>query len=296
MPVKLSAFPKCYIDTIGPGKEMSLFEWIDMSVALEAQGLEIYSAFLDSFEPDYLAGVRTAVERHGMRISMFCCSPDLSHPDESVRIREIRQQETHMRAAASLGADSCRILSGQRHPDVDVKTGIDWVVSAIEEVLPVAHELEIRLAMENHYKDGAWQYPEFAQKKEVFFEIISRIDDPCFGVQFDPSNAVVAGDDPVAFLEQVKDRVISMHASDRFLLPGHTLAELAASDGNLGYSPILIHGVTGEGINDYDAIFTILAEIDYQGWISIEDGENGMDEMKQSIDFLRTMCRKYLGS
>ena len=83
--------------------------------------------------------------------------------------------------------------------------------------------------MENHYKDGAWQYPEFAQRKEVFLEIISRIDDPRFGVQFDPSNAVVAGDDSVAFLELVKDRVISMHASDRFLLPGHSLAELAAA-------------------------------------------------------------------
>lgn len=295
MPVRLSAFPKCYINSIGPAREMSLFEWIDMSVPLEADGLEIYSAFLDSFEPGYLAAVRKAVETRGMSVSMLCCSPDLSHPDAAVRAGEIRREERYMRAAAALGADSCRVLSGQRHPDVDVGEGVAWVVSAIEELLPVAHELGVRLAMENHYKDGAWRYPEFAQKKEVFLEIISRIDDPCFGVQFDPSNAVVAGDDPVAFLQQVKDRVISMHASDRFLLPGHALAELAASDGDLGYSPILVHGVVGAGLNDYDAIFSILAEIDYQGWISIEDGENGLDEMKQSMDFLGMMCKKYLG-
>ena len=40
-------------------------------------------------------------------------------------------------------------------------------------------------------------------------------------------------------------------------------------------------------MNDYDAIFRILAEHGYQGWASIEDGMNGMDEMAQSRAFLR---------
>jgi sugar phosphate isomerase/epimerase len=33
------------------------------------------------------------------------------------------------------------------------------------------------------------------------------------------------------------------------------------------------------GLNDYDAIFDILAKHNYSGWISIEDGMNGMEEM-----------------
>jgi sugar phosphate isomerase/epimerase len=51
----------------------------------------------------------------------------------------------------------------------------------------------------------------------------------------------------------------------------------------------LRHGVTGKGLNDYDAIFRILGQHGYEGWISIEDGMNGMDEMAESLAFLRKM-------
>jgi sugar phosphate isomerase/epimerase len=297
MKPKISAFPKCYIEDIAVKKTMTLEQWIDMSVDLKAEGLEMYSHFFKSFEPDYLAYIREKVEAYGMTIPMFCCSPDLCNPDMELRKIEIEKQKTYMHAAKVLGCTTCRVLSGQRNPELTIDKGVDLVVSAIrDELLPLAYDLEITLAMENHYKDGMWQYPEFAQKKDVFIRIIREINDKRFGVQYDPSNAIVAGDDPVSLLEEIKDRVVSMHASDRFLLPGHDLAELAASDGNLGYSPILRHGEVGKGLNDYNRIFSILKEINYHGWISIEDGENGMEEMARSIEFLKMMREKYYGN
>ena len=66
----------------------------------------------------------------------------------------------------------CRILSGQRYPDVSREQGLAWVVECIEQVLPVAREQGIILGLENHYKDGFWQYPEFAQKMDVFLELL----------------------------------------------------------------------------------------------------------------------------
>jgi sugar phosphate isomerase/epimerase len=129
---------------------------------------------------------------------------------------------------------------------------------------------------------------------DVFLELIAAIPD-CdhFGVQYDPSNAIVAGDHPIALLEAVADRVVSMHASDRYLAEGTTLDDLRQSDGTLGYSPNLRHGVTGKGLNDYHAIFRILTNHRYQGWVSIEDGMNGMDEMAESLAFLRRMAAIY---
>ena len=41
------------------------------------------------------------------------------------------------------------------------------------------------------------------------------------------------------------------------------------------------------------AIFRILAASGYRGWVSIEDGMNGMDEMAESLAFLRRMSAKY---
>jgi sugar phosphate isomerase/epimerase len=46
-------------------------------------------------------------------------------------------------------------------------------------------------------------------------------------------------------------------------------------------------------LNDYHSIFRILAENSYRGWISIEDGMNGMDEMRESLAFLRKMAALY---
>ena len=114
-------------------------------------------------------------------------------------------------------------------------------------------------------------------------------------MQFDPSNATVGGFDPVAFLEKVKHRVVSMHASDRYLAPGATLDDLRAADGGTGYSAKLLHGETGRGLNDYDAIFRILAGVGFAGWISIEDGVNGLDEMARSVAFLKQKRAEHYG-
>ena len=108
------------------------------------------------------------------------------------------------------------------------------MVECIEAVLPVAREHDVVLGLENHYKDGFWQYPEFAQKQDVFLELLEAIPErEYFGVQYDPSNAIVAGDDPVELLRQVADRVVSMHASDR--RPGCTDGTLAARRHGQGF-------------------------------------------------------------
>jgi len=77
---------------------------------------------------------------------------------------------------------------------------------------------------------------------------------------------------------------------------GTTLDELRQNDGTLGYSANLRHGVTGRGLNDYDAIFSILAGAGYSGWVSIEDGMNGMGEVAESLEFLRGKIARYFPS
>jgi len=40
-------------------------------------------------------------------------------------------------------------------------------------------------------------------------------------------------------------------------------------------------------MNDYDQIFSTLAAVGFSGWISIEDGMDGMDDLRESVRFLR---------
>jgi len=267
-----------------------------MAQQLDADGLEMYDGFFTSLESGYLDSVAEAIHAAGFEMPMLCCSPDFTHPDADARQRSVDREVEMVRVCRRLGGPGtvCRVLSGQRHSDVSRQQGIDWAAGCIEQVLVVAREYGVILGLENHYKDGFWTCPEFAQKKEVFLELLNVIPDRNnFGVQFDPSNALVAGDDPIELLKSVADRVVSMHASDRYLEPGSTLDELRQADGTLGYSTKLKHGVTGKGLNNYDAIFRILAAAGYRGWISIEDGMNGMDEMAESLAFLRRKVAQY---
>ncbi|HHY58450.1 MAG TPA: TIM barrel protein [Chloroflexi bacterium] len=294
--MQIAAFPKCYLDDISLHRTMTVFDWIEMSRALGAEGLEMYEGFFTSLDDAYIDRVGEAIAATGCAMPMLCCSPDFTNPDADARKRAIEHEAEMIRVTRRLGGPraACRILSGQRYPEVSRAQGVAWVVEAIHTLLPVAREYDIVLAMENHYKDGYWRWPEFAQKMDVFLEIVNAIDDRThFGVQYDPSNAIVAGDDPIDLLERVKDRVVTMHASDRYLEPGATLDELRQTDGTIGYFAKLKHGVTGKGLNDYDRIFAILKSVNYQGWISIEDGMNGMEEMKESIDFLKRMRKRY---
>jgi sugar phosphate isomerase/epimerase len=296
MPLRLSAFPKCYIDQIAGDRTMSVFQWIEIARSLDADGLEMYDGFFTSLDDSYIDRVGDAIHRAGFAMPMLCCSPDFTNPDPDSRNRAVDREAALIRIARQLGGPGtvCRVLSGQRYPEVSREQGVQWVVDCINAVLPVAHEHDIVLGLENHYKDGFWRYPEFAQKQDVFLALLDAIPDRThFGVQYDPSNAIVAGDDPIALLQAVADRVVSMHASDRYLAEGTTLDEVRKTDGTLGYSANLLHGVTGKGLNDYDAIFRILAEHRFRGWVSIEDGINGMDEMDESLAFLRRMSAMY---
>ena len=193
----------------------------------------------------------------------------------------------------ALGGSYCRVLSGQKRPELSIEEGVKLAADCIEECLPYAQERAITLIIENHYKDDFWQYPEFAQKMDVFCRLVDRIHHPYFGVNYDPSNTYLAGEDPIQLLKRVSDRVVTMHASDRFLLYG-TLEDLRNEEGGAaGYAKRLSHGEIGKGLNDYDAIFTELKRVGFNGWISIEDGVEGMEQLERSVTFLRKKMNKY---
>ena len=289
---KLAAFPKAFMDPLCVTGEMSLRQWIDLAATLNVDGLEFYMDFLDLRDPAKWPVIRRAVEDQGMSIPMMCCSPDFTHPDPAFRQEQVAKERAWIDMTAALGGKFCRVLSGQRRPEVSRAEGIQYAVECIEACIPHAASHGITLIIENHYKDNYWQFPEFAQKADVFCELVERIQSPHFGVNYDPSNTILAGEDPLDLLERVKHRVVTMHASDRYLIEG-TIDDLRKEEDSVGYAKRLRHGVIGKGLNDYDAIFSTLSSVGFSGWISIEDGVNGMDELKESVGFLRKKIGEY---
>jgi sugar phosphate isomerase/epimerase len=294
---QLAAFPKCYLDDIIVHKTMTIFEWIEKAGQLGVDGLEMHNLFFADASDSTIEEVRKVCETSGLAIPMLCFSPDYTQPDLKKRVEELEKQKQAIDLTVKLGGKFCRTLSGQNRPGLDRKQAVRWCVEMIREAVAYAEDRGIILNIENHYKDGYWEYPEFALKSEVFLEIVEQIDSPFFGINFDPSNTIVAGEDPLELLHKIKSRVVTMHASDRFLKGGDIQAlRKLELDPVYGYARTIQHGIIGQGLNDYDAIFSILKNAGFNGWISIEDGMNGMEELRQSAEFLRAKIRQFFGA
>ncbi|HXB28662.1 MAG TPA: sugar phosphate isomerase/epimerase family protein [Puia sp.] len=290
---ELAAFPKAFMQALCKDGTMKISEWIELASKLDIDGLEWYAGFLEMSDEKNWPVFRRMVEDRDLKIPMMCCSPDFTHPDKSIRNKEIAKEKRWIDMTCALGAGYCRILSGQRRPGLTIEEGLRITIESIQECLSYAQDRGIILILENHYKDDFWEYPEFAQKMNVFCQLVDSIQHPNFGVNFDPSNAYLAGEDPLVLLKRVSDRVVTMHASDRYLLEG-TIEDLRRDEtGTTGYAKRLKHGEIGRGLNDYDAIFTELIRVHFNGWISIEDGIEGMEQLERSVFFLRNKIQQY---
>lgn len=292
---QLAAFPKAYMTALCKDGTMTVSEWIQLAATLDVQGLEWYAGFLEMADEANWPRFRQQVEATGRVIPMMCCSPDFTHPDAAFREREIAKQKRWIDMTHALGGSYCRVLSGQRRPELSIAEGVRLAAESIRACLPHAQERGITLILENHYKDDFWDYPEFAQKMEVFCQLVDAIEHPNFGVNYDPSNTYLAGEDPIELLKRVSHRVVTMHASDRYLAEG-TLEDLRKEEGGAqGYAKRLRHGEIGKGLNDYDAIFTELKRVGFNGWISIEDGVDGIDQLARSVAFLKRKIAEHWG-
>lgn len=290
---RLAVFPKAFMQALCKDGTMHVAEWIEIAAALDIDGLEWYAGFIEMQNKNNWSMFRQQVEAHGKTIPMMCCSPDFTHRDSAFRAMQVANQKEWIEMTHVLGGSYCRVLSGQRRPGISDEEGIALAAGCIKACLPYAEERGITLILENHYKDDFWDYPEFAQKMDVFIKLVNRIEHPNFGVNYDPSNAFLAGDDPLELLNAVSHRVVTMHASDRFLLSG-TLEDLRKEEsGSTGYAKRLSHGEIGKGLNDYDAIFKELKRVGFDGWISIEDGVEGMDQLERSVGFVRKKMAEY---
>ena len=121
---KLAAFPKAFMQALCKDGTLTVSEWIEMAVQLDIDGLEWYAGFIEMQDESNWIKFRKQVESHGKTIPMMCCSPDFTHPDEVFRSNEITKQKRWIDMTKALGGSYCRVLSGQRRPELTVEKGV----------------------------------------------------------------------------------------------------------------------------------------------------------------------------
>src|SRR5687767_6382318 len=117
----LAAFPKCFLDALVVYKTITPEEWIDMAAdQLDIDGLEFYWGFTPHHDTAELRRLRDRMAARGLTMPMMCYSPDFTQPDAVARNREVTKQRDAIEVTAELGGKLCRVLSGQRRPELSI--------------------------------------------------------------------------------------------------------------------------------------------------------------------------------
>lgn len=107
----------------------------------------------------------------------------------------------------------------------------------------------------------------------------------------DTGHLAWAGDDPVAFFRDHRDRILTVHIKD---IGTHALEEGRRLDWDYRtYSDSGIFTELGDGVVDWDAFFEIVRESGFSGWLIVETDVTQLASPRESAVRSRESLRKW---
>jgi sugar phosphate isomerase/epimerase len=209
---------------------------------------------------------------------------------EGVRRRAAEEMEATARAAAALGVKTVVGFTGSSiwhyvamFPPVPphlIEAGYQDFADRWNPILDVFDEVGVRFAHEVHPSEIAYDYWTAVRTMEA---IGHR---PTFGLNFDPSHFVWQDLDPVTFLWDFKDRIYHVDCKESVKQlngrNGRLGSHLPWADPRRGWDFVS----TGHGDVPWEKCFRVLNAIRYDGPISIEWEDAGMDRLVGGPDAL----------
>ena len=267
-------------------------------------------------ESDYCAGQRALLERHGLGCwaigahlvgQAVCDLIDDRHrgilpPEiwgdgdpEGVRARAAERMKDTARAAAQLGVTQVNGFTGSAiwhmiysFPPNDfdvVARGYEEFAERWGPIVDVFDTEGVKFGLEVHPGEIAY---DFVTTRKTLDAIGNR---PGFGINFDPSHLAHQFLDSAAFVLEFADRIYHVHVKDskrtldgrKSILGGH----LNFGELERGWDFVS----PGHGDVDFEALFRALNRIGYEGPLSIEWEDSGMDREWGAEDALAYVRR-----
>jgi len=305
-------------------------QWADMSMEEMAQkasqwgydGLELacwgnhFNVQQALTEKEYLPQLQAILDQHNLKCfalathlvgQAICDNIDTRHksilPDhvwgdgdpEGVRQRAAKEVADTARAAAKFGVHQINGFTGSSvwhmiysFPPNDfsvIEKGYEDFAARWNPVLDVFKQEGAKFGLEVHPTEIAY---DFVTTRKALDAIDHR---PEFGINYDPSHLIHQFLDPVAFIHEFADRIYHVHAKDsKLFLSGRNSilsSHLNFGDARRGWDFISV----GHGDVPFEAIFRALNRIGYQGPISIEWEDSGMEREWGAQDALAFVRR-----
>ncbi|MDO4574751.1 MAG: sugar phosphate isomerase/epimerase [Planctomycetia bacterium] len=210
--------------------------------------------------------------------------------------RAAEEMKNTARAAKKFGVDIVNGFTGSSIwqwfysfppvPQSKIDDGYKLLAERWNPILDVFGECGIKFALEVHPTEIAFDlYSAEAALKALDYR-------PEFGFNFDPSHLLWQGVDPVEFIRAFPDRIYHVHMKDAITTlngrSGILASHLNFGDRRRGWD----FRSLGRGSVNFEEIIRELNKIDYQGPLSVEWEDSGMDRdhgAEESLDFVRSM-------
>ncbi len=253
-------------------------------------------------DDEYVAEVKATLEKHDMKVEALAahiigqCVGDYDDPrlnnfapaeladqPDAIRAWGIETMKYVAIAAKKLGAYVVTGFTGSpiwkylysfpQTTEEMVEKGFQEVYDLWVPILDVFKENGIKFAHEVHPGEIAFDYYSTKRLLEKF------ADRPEFGINFDPSHLVWQGINPAVFLESFIDRVYHVHMKDAAVtLDGKTGllgSHIDFGDRRRGWN----FRSLGHGDVNFEEIIRVLNDYDYQGPLSVEWEDSGMERV-----------------
>jgi sugar phosphate isomerase/epimerase len=305
----------------GQWADLPLEELAEKAAGWGFDGLEL-ACWGDHFEVDralaedgYVESRQEILERNGLRcwalgthlVGQAVCDPvDERHrailpPEvwgdgdpEGVRQRAAERMTDTARAAAAFGVQQVNGFTGSSvwhllysFPPNDFETieaGYRDFAERWSPIVDVFEEEGVRYGLEVHPTEIAY---DFVTTRKTLDAIDHR---PGFGINFDPSHFAHQSLDSAAFVEEFADRIYHVHVKDsRKTLDGRSSilgGHLNFGEPGRGWDFVS----PGHGDVDFESLFRALNRIGYDGPLSIEWEDAGMDRewgARDALAFVR---------
>ncbi|MBN2577540.1 MAG: sugar phosphate isomerase/epimerase [Pirellulales bacterium] len=212
--------------------------------------------------------VRRACEEAGVRLSGLSSHVPLCKPE--ISLEYLKQA---IRFAAECGAPLLNTDEGAKPRWTTVEEDHVLMRYVLREAADVAEPRGILIGLEPHQ--------QYSKTPEGLDRIYGLVDSPVIGINFDTGNSYLGGEDPAAWLEHVKDRLIHLHAKDI------SLQQSAAERGKVAGTPIGC--ACGEGVINWRQMIDVCRTAPRDVVFSVECGT--VDQAERSLKYLSQLTQ-----
>ena len=214
---------------------------------------------------------------------------------EGVRQRAAEEIKNTARAAASFGVKVVNGFTGSRiwHtlagfppvPPAMIEAGYQDFADRWNPILDVFDSVGVKFGLEVHPSEIAY---DFWTTQRALDAIGRR---PAFGINFDPSHLYWQMVDPVEFIHEYSDRIYHVHVKESMRnlngRNGILASHLPFGDHRRGWDFVS----PGRGGVPFERVFRALNDIGYQGPLSVEWEDNGMNRDQGAPEALALVRR-----